>query len=379
MKKIKNLFLLLLVFTLILGASGCKETPVNNTEINFSQGTESIEETTDTSSSVNSEPPQPVYYNPLTGLKADYDVSASRPVAVMVNNIRQALPQEGISHADIVLECLVEGGITRLMCVFSEYKNLEVIGSIRSSRPYYLDFAQAFDAIYCHAGGSDEAYAQIASRRINNIDGVRKDPLDVYFRDPERLKTMAKEHTMMTTGKGIADTIAHYNYRTTLRDDYQSPFSLAQEGSSLPPEALDASHIYLPISYYQTVDYVYNTETREYLRYQYNGQKHIDGKNGTQLSFKNIIILFCNTRTLDSYGLLGVSTTGSGKGYLAKEGKYIPITWSRENRDGNLTLTSTETGEKILLNPGKTAINICPLSIQNKVNMNSLDRIIPAE
>lgn len=371
MKKTKQLFSLLLITVFLFGFAACGEKPESNNATEVSGTTAS----TDTVSDTEPEVQLPLYYNPLTGLSADYDVSTSRPIAVMVNNIRQSLPQEGISEADIVLECLVEGGITRLMCVFAEYKNLEVIGSVRSSRPYYLDFAQAFDAIYCHAGGSEAAYAQISSRKINNIDGVKKDPLRVYYRDQERLKTMDLEHTMMTSGQGIADTIAYYNYRTALREDYQYPFSFPESGTAVQAGEQDALHIYIPMSYYQTVDYVYNTETAEYLRYQYNGQKHIDGKNDAQLSFKNIIILFCKTNTIDSYGLLNVTTTGTGNGYLVSEGKYTPITWSRDNREGNLTLTNTATGESIVMNRGKTAINICTLSVANSVHMNATDRI----
>ena len=60
-----------------------------------------VEETRLPSDPVSSEPEKEVYYSPLTG-EAGYDESLllNRPVAVMVNNIEQSLPQRGISKAE---------------------------------------------------------------------------------------------------------------------------------------------------------------------------------------------------------------------------------------------------------------------------------------
>ncbi len=48
--------------------------------------------------------------------------SEKRPVAVMVSNIKAALPQYGIDEADIVYELPVEGGITRLMAIYADFR-----------------------------------------------------------------------------------------------------------------------------------------------------------------------------------------------------------------------------------------------------------------
>lgn len=319
----------------------------------------------------------PEIINPLTGLEGNYKTEGQRPIAVMLNNIREALPQIGIGSADILFECRAEGGITRLLGFFSEYKDLGVVGSVRSSRPYYIDFAQMFDAIYCHAGGSEDAYAELASRRINHIDGVGRglgDPLDVYYRDQDRLRTMAYEHTMMTTGQGIVDTIAHHNFRTDLREGFSFPWQFAEYDQTVTVGKNESNHIYIPVSNYQTVDYIYDSETSLYSRYQYNMQKHIDGETGEQLTFTNVIVLFCDTAIYDSYGRLRVTTTGNGSGYLASGGTYTEIEWSRDSREGNLTLTLKDSGKPITINRGKTMVNICSPDVMNGINMNATDR-----
>ena len=63
----------------------------------------------------------------------------SRPFAVMINNAPAARPvQSGLQDAYIVYEIIVEGGITRYMALFLD-QNTARIGSIRSSRHYFLD------------------------------------------------------------------------------------------------------------------------------------------------------------------------------------------------------------------------------------------------
>lgn len=368
-------FLLFLGLGVGMVACGGEKQKNPSTDLPSSQSSHSTQQTTDSDSALPLPPPV-TYDNPLTGLAVTVDNAGNRPVAVMVNNLKQALPQEGIAAADIMVECRVEGGITRLMCLYSDYQSLGVVGSVRSSRPCFLDFAQAFDAIYCHSGGSDEAYSQISARKINNIDGVKKDPLDVYYRDEERLQTMALEHTLMTTGEGITKTIAHYKYRTTLREGFALPFEFASEEAPVSVGEDDARHVYLPISGYQEVDYVYDAQAKTYLRYQHDGQKHVDGKTGTQLSFKNIIVLFCNTTVVDDVGHLNITTTGSGKGYLISEGKAVAITWSRTHRDGNLTLKLADTGSPVIINAGKTVINVCTTSTYGAVQLNAADRTV---
>ena len=80
--------------------------------------------------------------------------SNSRNIAVMYNNISTVWGyQSGLQDAYVVYEIIVEGGYTRLMAIFKD-KDTNRIGSVRSSRPYFLDYAMENDAIYVHFGWS---------------------------------------------------------------------------------------------------------------------------------------------------------------------------------------------------------------------------------
>ena len=76
----------------------------------------------------------------LTGEPVDEKIGLQRPYAIMINNIKEGLPQSGVSQAEMIYEAQVEGGITRLMALFQDVDHVEKIGSIRSARHYYIDY-----------------------------------------------------------------------------------------------------------------------------------------------------------------------------------------------------------------------------------------------
>lgn len=320
---------------------------------------------------------KPQYINPLTGNASQTDLTNTRPVAIMINNISQAMPQIGISGADVLYECLAEGGITRLLMVTRDYASLGTIGSIRSSREYYIDFAMNHDAIYVHAGGSDEAYSQILRREIDHLDGVRADARTgrnvsgtVFYRDPDRLKTMSYEHTLVTTGERIANGVAEMGYTTTVSAGFNEPIKPIDWGWGVSLNGENATHIKVPYRSNTVSEYEYDAATGRYLRYQYNHQPHIDGTTDEQLAFENIIILKLDHRnTGDSYGHLAVSTVGDGEGWYITGGKRIPIRWSKVSQSDAMTISDME-GNPIIVNQGKTVINIADSGVYSSVTFN---------
>ncbi|MCL2519085.1 MAG: DUF3048 domain-containing protein [Oscillospiraceae bacterium] len=351
------------------------EEPIHNIDDITVTDTSEEEETSEPESETTTEEEVKIidkFVNPLTGLKGTVEMSNKRPVAIMINNIKPSLPQEGISSADIMYECLVEGGATRLMMLYMNYEDLGVIGSVRSSRDYYLDFAQNHDAIYIHAGGSPLAYDNIQSRRINTLDGVNMAlPVNVFYRDAERRKTMSAEHTLMTTGAGIVKGIDFKKYRTEVKENFVSPLNFVDYNSERIISGNNlARHVIIPYNNSQFPQYIYNSRTKTYLRYQFNGMAHMDASNDTQLEFNNIILLVCTHGDLnDDKGRIGVYTTGSGDGYYIYGGKYEKIKWSKATRDSVISLTNTD-DTPLVINCGKTAVNIISPGVEKVLELN---------
>lgn len=309
-------------------------------------------------------PAPPKFYNPLTGMECSEELSKQRPIGIMINNIREAIPQEGITYGDVIYECLAEGGITRLFMLVQDYADLPQVGSVRSTRDYYLDFAQNHNALFFHAGGSEKAYGEIASRKIDNFDGVRMNIPNTFYRDPWRQANMAYEHTLVITGEGMVNAINYRKADTSLKEGFVSPFNFSQEKLTL--DGGDAPCVYLPFSAYQSPYLKYNANKGVYQRWQYN-QPHED-KDGDQLAFTNILVLFCHhTGPLDTYGRIEVTTTGNGEGYYISGGKYVDIKYSKANEDAPIVLTKPD-GTPLEMNVGKTYVAI--FNPANKANIN---------
>ena len=103
----------------------------------------------------------------LTGEMVDVAIGNRRPLAVMMSNDKESLPQYGINRAGVVYEVPVEGEMNRYMALIEDYDGLERIGSVRSARTCYTYFAREYDAIFAHYGQST-----FAKKYLNNVDNI---------------------------------------------------------------------------------------------------------------------------------------------------------------------------------------------------------------
>ena len=77
----------------------------------------------------------------LDGECVENQDSVNAPViAVMVENSLDAQPLSGVSKASVVYEAPAEGNIPRFLTIFPLDAQVEKLGPVRSSRPYYIDF-----------------------------------------------------------------------------------------------------------------------------------------------------------------------------------------------------------------------------------------------
>lgn len=300
----------------------------------------------------------------LTGLPIDKELANRRPVAIMINNLKKALPQYGIANAGIIFEALAEGGITRLLAVFEDFEKIEKIGTIRSARPYYLDLAQGIDAIYIHLGGSPAAYSEISKRKMDSFDYISGANSGMYWRDKERIRQNGYEHSAFTSGDRIMKRIRDVKMRTEVSDSYKNIFSF---GDSVNAEGRVASQITVPFSSYKTGFYKYDKDTEVYLISQY-GTAHMDARIGMQLAFKNVFILYINSYVLkgDKEGRLGMDIVGSGNGVYLTRGMAYDIKWKKSAHDAPFKL-ETPDGNALTILPGDSYIAIVPPSAAVKI------------
>lgn len=295
-------------------------------------------------------------FNILTG-KNDVSKSAAgkRPVAIMINNISASLPQYGIYDADVMFECPVEGGITRMMALYADYTKVPDVCSVRSCRYYFAYFASSFDAVYLHWGIDKYIAAnKLETLAIDHIDGEYNSVL--FKRDPNRVGAYSTEHTGYCDGSEIPAQIKASGIRSKLTESSnKAAFSFTDKFKKLSDEAATKVNIQFSNSYYST--FTYDKKSKTYKK-QHNGSKHMDSAASKQLAYTNVIVLASNDIKVikNDNGLLSLDWKG-GYGYCFSAGTVRKITWSKESEKGRLVLKTTD-GKELKINSGKTYIGV---------------------
>lgn len=284
--------------------------------------------------------------------------STSRNYAVMINNHSQArINHAGLQDAYIVYEAIVEGGITRMMAIFKD-KTTARIGSVRSARHYFLDYALENDAIYVHFGWSPQAQKDVRNLGINNMNGLYD---NIFWRDYSL--GVAQEHTAFTKMESIKNYAVKKGYRTTSDKKLLLNYNVDEVNINSREGAIPANQIDITYSSYITTSYTYDVENKVYLR-SINGTPHMtsdENKVKQQVKTKNIIIADINNYTIDNYGRQTLENIGSGDGYYITNGYAVPIKWYKSSRDSQ-TIYRYLDGTEIEVNDGNTYIQLRPIN-----------------
>ena len=318
-----------------------------------------------------------------------------RPIAIMIDNHKAAMPHAGLSKAYIVYEIIVEGGESRLMALFKG-QDVDKIGPVRSARHYFLDYALENDAIYVHYGWSPQAENDISNLSVNNINGISEDENDFW-----RTSLRSAPHNVLTSTENIMKIAKNKGYRTTssaksvlnysvdevnLGNDETtetdgnsssntastnstksnsnlSSNTLTSNSSSTNVRAINATSISIPYSESNNVKWTYDENTKRYSRTS-KGIKETEWFDETDVTAKNIIIEFIANSTLDDdsgKGRQTLDTTGTKDGYYITNGKAIKIKCTKATRKSKTEYKDLN-GNEIKVNDGNTFIQIVPIN-----------------
>lgn len=359
----KRLTLLLLVFCLLLCACGRKSaegTGPSQTQTPAMEETEAplTTEETEPPTTVETEPIE--YRHPLNGELLDKPWTG-RAAAVTINNAIDALPQHGTNGADILYEFETEGGVTRRLGFFADFEGVDRVGSIRSTRTFFLNTVAAYDAVLIHCGGSDyamKAQYDIEGNTIPNWEHIDEMFNSSYFfRDTERQKNGYNfEHTLFAKGENLTKVLEDYGYHIGDENGTDYGLHFAED-----PEWDGESAQTLSIRFKggKKTTATYDKETGRYTISQY-GKVDVDANTDEELTKRNVLVVFAEQLTdgLRTYYEL----IGSGEGYLACDGQIIPIRWERPELEAPFTYTTLD-GNPAVLGVGDSYIAIVDGSV----------------
>ena len=319
------------------------------------------DETTQEEETTTEEEQKAPYINPLTGEASEIDYAGKRPVAVMLNTIKQALPQSGNSKADILIEMTEEGGITRILGIYQDLDGVGTIGPVRSTREYYYSWTQGFDSIMVHAGGDSWVLDQIRKDGSLTIDSIMRNR-GAFWRDADRLAYLSMEHTLFTSSEKLQGWLNGSEIPVT---NTKSDITKLDFIEKLPDDYMTAgaNNIKVAFSGYKSTSFKFNDKTGKYDVFFWDNEPYMDDASKTQVDVTNIIILpVPNWTAPDAWGKVRQKyNLSGGKGYYINNGEYMEINWTKGDYNvvseyGNSLKMTTTAGKPLTLAVGKTYI-----------------------
>lgn len=257
---------------------------------------------------------------PFSGIKIEKEVLERRPIAVMIENHPDSRPQSGLNEADFIFEAIAEGGITRFLALYHSNEVKKEIGPVRSARSYFVEWADSYDALYAHVGGSAEALNLI--NRLNLSD-LNQFSLGKYF---WRDRTRYAPHNVYTTTAKLREAAKSKSYKTIKKDILGYTFKKDLNKEERP----ESQRFTVGFGGGYAPTYNYNQECNCYVR-SLLGSVQRDRVTKKEIIAKNVIVVFSKTGSirLRNTTYTTIETIGGGKALIYQDGKLIIGTWKR--------------------------------------------------
>jgi hypothetical protein len=291
--------------------------------------------------------------SPFTGLPVDPEVLQRPLLVVKIDNSPSARPQSGMEAADIVIEELVEGGVTRFMALFhGELPG--TVGPVRSARPVDVDLLSGLGASgFAYSGARAEVEGLLASApSVRVTEGV-----DGFFRDDVR----RAPHNLYLQPESVLAVIARRGARSLL--DIGWVFDdVAPDGAlTCPPSAAGCADpgasVVIEMSRAYRTGWTYDASAGVYRREQ-NGRPFLTSGPGA-IGATNVVVL----ATRHYVGASGYdetdATTAGAPAIVLRDGRRYEARWIKPTPSDLLRIL-TPTGEPFPLKPGPTWIHLPP-------------------
>ncbi len=281
---------------------------------------------------------------PLTGEKLVGDLPKHPVYVVKIDNTSNSAPQLGLDKADLVVEEMVEGGLTRLAAFFYA-STPATVGPVRSMRATDIGIVKPMDGVLIAAGGARPTRARIADAGIANLG--EDDP--GFARDDGRS--------------------APYNLFAHLSDIAKKPKSgwktpaatYFEFGTPDLKKAQTISKISAQFSGSHTTDWVYTNG-----RWSRPGSNSASGHDYTPDTIVLLRVREGDAGYKDPAGNPVPETLffGKGQAVLVSGNKAMPCRWAKKDRDSALRLV-TKSGDSLKVPPGHTFVELVPTSTGN--------------
>lgn len=289
--------------------------------------------------------------SPLSGQPVAEGQDNQRVFVYSIDNMVPARWAAGLRSAEIIIEFKNELHTSRFLAFYMTQTIPERIGPIRSARPFMVHRLIEFDAIFSHAGGSEDGNKAIQAFDVQNYDAIYL-PEPYYWRYNDTGKV--SPHNLYTSMQVDIDYAERFDYDLEPSDFMAYLF----QDEVLPIDGEPAVEFEIELSPNRSnmKGYVYQEEEAYYYRYD-DGQLHIDELDQEPLTPVNIIVQEALSTVYDDIGHRKMEQIGEGKGLYFSHGEVIEITWQKEDETAQ-TFFFTLDGDELVLNPGQLFIQV---------------------
>ena len=291
-------------------------------------------------------------YSDLDGVAAPADLAHRLPMALMIDDYKEARPQSGFASASIVYQAMIDDSSDRYMMIFQEGTAPD-IGPVRSARPYFVYWAAEYKALYGHFGGDAQALQVVIPANAGNI--YNEDALNGGSCPYHRISTRVAPYNAYTNSAALIGCLAARGFPATYGNLPTRAF-VDDTPATQRPTAQSVTIPYLA----ETISYQFDASTDSYLRLV-GGQRQIDPAGNQQVVARNIVVMFQTYSIVPSLDKLRpvVANVGSGKAIVFEEGRAITGTWKKTSNTA-LTLLYDDAGNVIPLVRGEIFMQVVP-------------------
>ncbi len=282
-----------------------------------------------------------------------------RPLIVKIGNDERSRPQSGLHKADIVVEHLAEGGITRFDGVYL-CQDFEKIGPVRSARLIDIRLAYLFDGIFAHAGASP-GVLWVLNNETNfaRLDETRGDP--GFQRGP----ASNWPYNTFTSTSVLWQIAQEQGWQRPMRVP-PLPFGPLEPTT----EVEEINEITIPYFSNNRPSWSWDEEAERYLRF-INGTPHLEATTGDQISAANVIVIWAEHKVAVPHIIedenmqlsIDINLNDEGKAMVLRDGYLIPAHWVWAGT-GNMLSFFDEAGNPLPLAVGNSWIEVVPPTLE---------------
>ena len=298
---------------------------------------------------------------PLTGIEYEEGTNAAlagSAVSCKIDNLDVARPQLGLNSADVVVDEMVEGGLTRLVAVFHS-KVPNIVGPVRSIRPMDPDIIAPFGGIACYSGGQYKFVKMMQATNVFNANETEEQGKGTFSRATDR----ESPHNVIVD---VAKLQGAHPELTPPAEQFKFSRDRIDGGSTDVTSAgtsADMVKIYFPLALAQWTP---SADRSVWLRTQ-DGKPHTDAADGSQIRATNVVVL--QVAIDRQYGYVPKTVmVSSGTAWIFVAGKYIKGTWSKATQTAPISLYDAN-GLDVVLNPGNTWVELMPKAPEGSIKI----------